>query len=138
MKVDLEVLDAFIDGEEVDVLDVKDALATPDGRDYIVDAWMLRQAVNAESPVAKTAKTTNVPTSRTAGRNWLVAAGIAASLVGGFYAGRMAGTTPTPVQVQVQSPGPVITPAAASGGFPVPAATRVIRLEFNNPVSGGD
>ena len=136
MKVDLEVIDAFIDSEPVDVLDVKDALATTEGRDYLVDAWILRQAVNADLPAPVAAAPLAGRASRPH-RQWLVAAGIAASLVGGFYAGRLGGTPPG---LPAQSPAPVITPAVASGAFPVPAPTRVIQLEFNNQPSttGGD
>jgi len=132
-KVDLEVLDSFVDGEPVDVLDVKDALATSGGRDYLVDAWLLRQAVNADVPATVAPV---VPVRRT-GTPWLVAAGIAASLVGGFYAGRSGST---PATVIVQAPVPVVTPAVAAGAFPVPAPTRVIQLEFKSPanIAGGD
>jgi len=135
VKVDLEVIDAFIDSEPVDVLDVKDALATTEGRDYLVDAWILRQAVQADLPAAGAVP--RVGRASRPHRQWLVAAGIAASLVGGFYAGRLGGTPPG---LPAQSPAPVITPTVASGAFPVPAATRVIQLEFNNQPSttGGD
>jgi hypothetical protein len=93
----------------------------------------LRQAVNADAP-ATVARVVSV--GRT-GKPWLVAAGIAASLAGGFYAGR-SGATPT--TVIVQAPAPVITPAVATGAFPVPAPTRVIQLEFKTPanIAGGD
>lgn len=139
MNVDLEVLDGFIDGEDVDVLDVKDALATADGRDYLVDAWVLRQAVKADPPAVSEAPI-GPAMSSSSRQTWLVAAGIAASLVIGFYAGRLGGDSPDPVSVQVEAPAPMISPAAATGPFPVPAATRVIRLEFNSPVNttGGD
>jgi len=131
VKVDLEVIDAFIDGEDVDVIDVKDALATSDGRDYVVDAWLLRQAVRADA-AAPAVKLKRAPRT---GRPWLVAAGIAASLAGGFAAGRVGGTPPA-----AQAPAVVVAPAAVSGAFPVPAPTRVIQLEFNGPAttSGGD
>jgi hypothetical protein len=141
VKVDLEVLDSFIDGEQVDELDVKSALATPDGRDYLVDAWRLRQVVQAETPVSSEAFSLSSPSAskplRRAGRPWLLAAGIAASLLGGFYAGRLGGK---PVPLVVQAPAPTVSPVLASGAFPVPAPTRVIQLEFTSPAttSGGD
>ena len=131
MNVDLETLDAFIDGEPVDVTDVKDALSSSDGRDYLVDAWLLRQAMQSEPPVAASASIK----ARHSGRVWLAAAGIAAALAGGYAAGRLGGTT-----IPTALPGPNVTPAVASSAFPVPAPTRVIQLEFHAAATttGGD
>ena len=50
--VPLEVIDAFMDGERVDADALKAALADSSGRDYLVDAWLLREAVQAE-PVSE-------------------------------------------------------------------------------------
>ena len=43
----LEVIDAFVDGERVDATRFKAALADAEGRDYLVDAWMLREAARS-------------------------------------------------------------------------------------------
>ena len=131
MNVDLQALDAFIDGEPVDTGDVKAALASADGRDYLVDAWLLRQAMETDPAV----KTSTMAGARQSGRLWLVAAGIATALVSGYAAGRF-GQAPAPGTVAT----PGITPAVASSAFPVPAPTRVIQLEFNSPATttGGD
>jgi len=47
-EVPLEVIDAFIDGERVDADALKTALADANGRDYLIDAWLLREAVRAD------------------------------------------------------------------------------------------
>jgi hypothetical protein len=40
---ELEIIDAFIDGQRVDGAAIKRALADPEGRAYLVDAWLLRE-----------------------------------------------------------------------------------------------
>ena len=90
MDSSLEVLDAFVDGETVDPAVLKQALSDAAGRDYFVDAWLLRGVVQDEmalDPAPTYAR------SRSTGRSWLIAAAIAGvCLVGGYTAGaRFAG-----------------------------------------------
>jgi len=128
MDSSFEVLDAFVDGETVDAAALKQALSEAAGRDYFVDAWLLRGLVQDEI-----ASDTAPPSARPHApiRSWLIAAAIAGvCLVGGYMAGaRVTG-------VLVPRPGPSTPPAEtvtapASQSFPVPPATRVIRLEMD-------
>lgn len=133
MKSDLEIIDAFIDGERVDAGALKNALADPDGRAYLIDAWLLREAVRErEGEAPSTIPVIPATPSSRPGRRWLVAAAIAGSLVGGYALGNLTVTRP---------PSPVAsTPMVTAGtqpqqAYPVPAATRIIQLEFHNPPS---
>lgn len=134
MNSELEVIDAFVDGEEVDARALKTALASEAGRDYFVDTWLLRDALGSDVPAA-TMGTSSRPVVRS-GRPWLIAAAICASVLGGYSLGNLNRTPPAASTPAVNAIVDVGTPAA----FPVPAPTRVIQLEFyNSPaVSGGD
>jgi hypothetical protein len=46
------VIDAFLDGEPVDPMALRDTLATGEGRDYLVDLLLLRRAVADMGPTA--------------------------------------------------------------------------------------
>jgi hypothetical protein len=128
MESSFEVLDAFVDGETVDSVALKQALSDAAGRDYLVDAWLLRGLVQDEI-ASDTAPP--YPRPHTPVRSWLIAAGIAGvCLVGGYMAGaRFTGVllprqgTPPPPAATVSAPAPQ--------SFPVPPATRVIRLEMD-------
>jgi hypothetical protein len=131
-----DILDAFVDGEAVDPDALKRALSDPAGRDYVVDAWLLRGLVQDEiaSEVA-------APQTRAIGgmRTWLIAASLAGvCLAGGYVAGaRYAGAIlPRPVPAAAPSETVASSPPQS---FPVPAATRVIRLDMdpNWKESGG-
>ena len=127
MDSSFEILDAFVDGETVDPVTLKQALSDAVGRDYFVDAWLLRGLVQDE--VASDAAPPSAHT-RTLLRSWLIAATIAGvCLVGGYMAGaRFTGVlAPRP-----ETPAPAETVSApASQSFPVPPATRVIRLDLD-------
>ena len=134
MDTPLDVLDAFVDGELVDAAALKRALSLPEGRDYLVDAWLLREAVQEEialdSPVPVAAARTSTQ------RTWLVAAAVAGvCLLGGYFAGtRLPNMFVTPPieehkpVTEIAAPPPPPPPATS---FPLPAATRVIRLELD-------
>ena len=129
------IVDAFVDGEAVDPAALKRALADPAGRDYLIDVWLLRGLVQDELS-AETLTTQ----SRLAGRSgrWLLAAAAAGiCLVGGYLAGTR---FPGPLQPR-ETATAVIEDVSGSAppAFPVPAATRVIRLELdpNWKESGG-
>ena len=135
MNSEMEIIDAFVDGERVDSDAIKRALADPEGRAYLVDAWLLREVMQEDQ--TRTSSDVTAPVSRSAKgpQRWLVAAGIAASLVGGYATGRITGhdaslpsTPPTTTAVAQPSP-----------AFPVPPATRVIQLEFHaTKTTGGN
>lgn len=132
-----EIIDAFVDGESVDPAALKRALAEDEGRDYLVDAWLLRDLVQDEiaADIAMPAPRAAAP----ARRSWLIAAALAGvCLAGGYVAGTrlpgLFGPGPTgTVPTEVSAPPP--EPAS----FPVPAPTRVIRLEIdpNGKEAGG-
>ena len=135
MNSELEIIDAFIDGQRVDGDAIKRALADPQGRAYMVDAWLLREALQEDENRASYAA--RRPTARSAkpAQRWLVAAAIAGCLLGGYATGRITGR-PAPLPVTPPTTTVVAQPSAA---FPVPAATRVIQLEFHASTStGGD
>jgi hypothetical protein len=130
------ILDAFVDGEAVDPDALKQALSDPAGRDYLVDAWLLRGLVQEEIAAEVTS-----PQTRVSGglRQWLIAASVAGiCLVGGYFAGARYATVIVPRQAAPAAPPESVT-APASQAFPVPAATRVIRLDMdpNWKESGG-
>lgn len=129
MNSELEIIDAFVDGQRVDADAIKRALADPEGRAYMVDAWLLREAVQEDETRASHAATLPVVRSAKPAQRWLVAAAVTASLLGGYATGRMTGRqapfiVAPPVTTAVAQPNPA---------FPVPAATRVIQLEFHVP-----
>lgn len=127
MEQPYEILDAFVDGEAVDPAALKLALSDAAGRDYLVDAWLLRGLVQDE---LASESVTPRPRSRSSSRSWLIAASLAGvCLAGGYLAGaRFAG-------VFVPQPAPAARTDAVSSSPPpsstVPAATRVIRLELD-------
>ncbi|HYN07691.1 MAG TPA: hypothetical protein VES67_09895 [Vicinamibacterales bacterium] len=135
MDASHEILDAFVDGEAVDPDALKRALSDSAGRDYLVDAWLLRGLVQDE--IASEVAIPHTPA--TGGmRNWLIAATVAGvCLVGGYFVGARYAS------VIVPRPGPAAAPSEAvtspPQAFPVPAATRVIRLDMdpNWKESGG-
>jgi hypothetical protein len=133
----VEVIDAFIDGERVDTDELKAALADASGRDYFVDAWLLREAVRAE-PVAEH-KTVASPVASRPRRTswWLVAAAFAATLVGGYTAGQNFGRHAPVTGSASSTVTPTPTTVPSSGPFPVPVPTRVIQLEFRSTASSG-
>jgi hypothetical protein len=45
-----DTLDAFVDGETVDTSSLEAALASPDGRAYLIDALALRRLVESTQP----------------------------------------------------------------------------------------
>jgi len=131
---EIEIIDAFVDGERVDSEAIKRALADPEGRAYLVDAWLLREAMQEDRVRTSSLATVPVRSARPAQR-WLIAAGIAAGLIGGYATGRI-----TRDATQLPAALPTTTAVAQpSPAFPVPAATRVIQLEFHAPrTTGGD
>ncbi len=110
-----DIIEAFADNEPVDPGRLKDALATADGRDYLVDLLVLRGFVGGDAGVrSELAPVAPPPASRV--WRWSRAAAIAAvSVAGGYYAGQRSAVTGDESRTAVT--------AAA------PEPTRVIRLE---------
>jgi hypothetical protein len=123
-----EIIDAFVDGERVDGAALKAVLAQPAGRDYFVDAWLLREGVLDDLALEP------VPHMRPrADRRWpmLAIAASLAGMVGGFAGYRLGVPRSGPAPAVVTAP----APAPASTSFPAPEPTREIPVEFNS-VSG--
>ena len=135
MDFEIEIIDAFVDGERVDSEAIKRALADPEGRAYFVDAWLLRETMQEDHTRAAAVSSLPVARSTKSTQRWLVAAAIAGSLIGGYATGRITGH-----DAQLPVAPPTTTAVAQPGAaFPVPAATRVIQLEFHAPrPTGGD
>ena len=121
-----ELIDAFVDGERVDAAALKRLLAEDDGRNYFVDAWLLREGV-----LDDLARESVPPLRPRAGRRWpmlAIAASLACLMIGGLAGERLAtprgAMTTTPV-VDVKGS----TPAGTS--FPAPPPTRAIPVEFS-------
>jgi hypothetical protein len=113
-----EIIEAFADSEPVDPARLKEALATAEGREHLIDVLVLRGVVRG-GPGGASKLAAKLEAPRVSRGRWLsVAAAVAAlSLAGGYYAGRQSGTV-----VQEGPPDAVLDTAA-------PEPTRVIRLE---------
>jgi hypothetical protein len=138
VETSLQVIDAFIDGERVDANALKAALAEQACRDYFVDVWLMREAVQREGAAdAAPPLAAEVLTSRSQPRPWLVAAAaaIAGALIGGYAVGYRTGGVTAPA-VPVQTPAITVSAPPATA-FPVPAPTRVIQLEFHPATTAG-
>jgi hypothetical protein len=81
------VVEAFVDGEPVACDVLRDALATPDAREHLIDLLVLRRAVAAMGPATwSTQGRQRVVRMRTA---WLAAAAaVLVSLTAGYLAGQ--------------------------------------------------
>jgi hypothetical protein len=120
---------------------LKRALAEEEGRNYFVDAWLLRESLQDEMAAETVPHADAEAASR---RRWILP--VAASLIcliGGSYVGyRLAQSADSripPITVPATTP-PAPAPATQTPSFPVPAPTRAIPIEFagDNSVSGGD
>lgn len=132
MQSDLEIIDALIDGERVDADALKRALATPEGRSYLVDAWLLRGALAGDDAPARAAlPDATAPAARPSITRWVVAAGLAASLASGVAIGRLtSGLNARPPASPAVAATATVKPTPGPV-FPVPAPTRIIQLEFH-------
>ena len=118
----LEVISTFLDGERVDPDELKRALESPEGRDYLVDLLTLREAIGGLGPFAA------VP--RKPAPVWTLLRGSAAAailvlaLAGGYIAGRRMSVPPAPGETSQESQVFAITSAPSA-----PKPTQVIKLE---------
>ena len=142
MNSAFEVLDAFVDGETVDPAALKRALADPAGRDYFVDAWLIRDgmtdeiaaaAVHPAASAPQPAPRSGVPRSLTPRRPWFLAtaAGLVC-LAAGYAIGLQLPLTRPAAPVASGSTPVIEAPPAPATSFPVPAPTRVIRVELTS------
>src|SRR5262245_34458011 len=61
METPLQIIDAFIDGERVNAAELKHVLADASARDYLVDAWLLRESLQETMTVETPAPMPQVP-----------------------------------------------------------------------------
>jgi len=132
-KDDIRItIDAFADGETVDPVTLKEALATSDGRDYLVDVLVLRRFVLHEGTQGRSPWV--APIATVARRRWWPAAAVLAGIgvLGGYYAGRQ--MAPASALPATEVAAPIAAPRA-------PEPTRVIKLDESadwTDRSGGD
>src|SRR4029453_11176039 len=124
-----EVIGAFVDRERVDPEALKAALATDDGRQYLLDLVSLREMIADEVPQSGL-----VRRDQSAARWLSMAAAIVVTLGAGYVMGQRHGaevavvTMPSPVVIELVRP------------ISAPSPTKVIRLEpgVNWKNAGGD
>ena len=116
----LSVIAAFMDGEPVESSVLKEALAMPAGRDYLIDLLSMRGLMRSTFPSEATIPR---PTSWFR-RASTIAAAIVLAALGGYLAGqkfdpaaRRAQVDTAPVMIEFHQPAPA------------PAPTRVIQLQ---------
>lgn len=113
----IDVIEAFADGEAVDPMALRAALAEPAGRDHLIDVLALRALVGGDVIVHPVVRPTVAPASRGAWARWIpLAAGIA--IIGGIT-GYLAGARANNASMS----------AVASVASPAPAPTQVIKLK---------
>jgi len=123
-----ETIDALLDGERVDPIELKEALARAEGRDYLVDALALRELVADTSPAVRVV----VPAVPSWQRRiqWPGAAAIlVASLVAGFAAGYRSAASGVPQRPAARDASAGVGAVKSPPPLLAPAPTRVIRLE---------
>ena len=121
-----ETIGAFVDRERVDPNDLKHALSTEEGRDYLIDLVALRE-VTAGPPLTYPALRDRTGVSL---RPLALAAAIVLSVAGGYFAGvrHTSLAVPAAVEVKIDAQIPArIEPAALIP--PAPTPTSVIQLE---------
>jgi len=108
-----EVIAAFVDGERVDAVALKAALAQPEGREYLADVVALREVIAHDGTAAGA-------TIARPGRRWIVAAAasVMLSLAGGVALGHRWASTDAGVTGAT----------AGTADVAAPAPTRVIEV----------
>ena len=135
-----EVIDAFVDGRSVDPPELKRALAETEGRDYFIDAWLLRESLQAQMALESLPQTPPRARSR---REWLLPMAVSlAFLIGGGLAGYRLAELADRAPAGNTQPAPIPSGPASSSpsAFPVPAPTRAIPFEFSSDssIASGD
>jgi hypothetical protein len=131
-----DAIGAFVDNEPVEAEELAAALATPDGRNYLIDMLVLRGLIaDGGSGLTRAAV---APKKAPRYVYWLPAVAAALITVGagaGFLAGRLLATHTAPA-APVSDTADITTPAVVA-----PAPTHVIRMEKGvdwNERSGGN
>jgi hypothetical protein len=121
-----DIIATFVDRERVDAEALKAALASDEGRDYLIDLLALRELVADQPGTASLARATGVRS------RWRNAGALAAALVL-IAAGYLAGTrhaAPTPSAMSDASVSTTSRPLATSSDRgAAPAPTSIILLE---------
>ena len=131
-----DVIGAFVDNEPIEAEELAAALATPDGRDYLIDVLVLRGLVTDGG--SRLTRAAIVPKKTSRYVFWLPAVAAALLTIGvgtGFVAGRLLSNRAAPV-APVSDNADINTPAVVA-----PAPTHVIRMEKGvdwNERSGGN
>ena len=131
-----DVIGAFVDNEPIEAEDLAAALATPDGRDYLIDLLVLRGLVADGG--SRLTRSAIVPKKASRYGFWLPAIAAALITIGvgaGFVAGRLLSNRATPA-APVSDAADLSMPAVVA-----PAPTHVIRMETGvnwNERSGGN
>ena len=107
-----DVISAFLDNEPIDGHELSAALATPEGRDLLLDLIAMRVVINPIEVAAPVA----VLAPRRVPWMWASAAAVLIALVGGYQFGRNAVGSATPV-------------AGAAAAVVAPEPTAVITFE---------
>jgi len=139
-----DVIAAFVDNEPVGAEELDAALATPDGREYLIDLLVLRGLVSGGLPDGLRSAGAAGRSQANAGRGsksvfWLpvaAAALVAVGLGAGFVGGRVLDRHAPAV-----APAAVVTEPAPADGPSAPAPTHVIHMEKGvdwNERSGGN
>jgi hypothetical protein len=132
----LELIAAFADGEHVDAGELKLALSTDSGREYLIDVLALRRLVEPGGAISAgheshSADALSGPKAPIYQRPWfsgLAAALVLASAAGGFLVGRQT-TTSNVTPVAAQPPAVSVQATPPELLIPAPSPTRVIHLQ---------
>ena len=115
----LLVVESFIDGEHVDLQELREALAKPEGCDHLVDVLALRRDVWASGPHQWSAAYAKRE-SRQNSVTWMAAAAVVLSLATGYLVGHR-----SPPLQRVDAGVEVVMDSAP----PAPQPTQVISLK---------
>jgi hypothetical protein len=129
-----DVIQAFVDGEPVDPVELERALADPDGRAYLIDLVVLRKLVK-RSPIAASMAAAPVAGAsvaraprRTAG--WLAAAAVVvAATAAGYFVGERSSDPREPAPHNATAPPATGDAASVDPAAPPPTPTVVIRFQ---------
>src|SRR5215510_7787969 len=129
-----DVIQAFVDGEPVDPVELEQALADPEGRAHLVDLVVLRKLVRRSGTtpgIISRAALRNDPRSHRRLRAIAAAAVVSAvASVGGYFVGeRMTTSGTSTVAVAPVPPAGSETQPAEAVVAPAPAPTVVIRFQ---------
>ncbi len=125
MESELEVIDAFVDGERVDRDALMRALSGPAGREYLADLLELREC---SSQLPFMPALVPRPIRRVLPARWALAASLLVCALGAYAVGHQVGrSSPLPPDRAAHltdRAAPMTTQAVTA-----PAPTRIIRLE---------